>query len=66
MFEIVNLAVNVCLDLIGCFEVVPLTSTPSVIEVGPTKGSPSSFSFFQHKQKALLGSLFLLCELICL
>ena len=31
MLEFVNLAVNVCSNMIGCFEVVPLSPTLTVI-----------------------------------
>ena len=36
LLKFVNLSVNVSLNMIGCFEVVPLSSAPTVIWVRPT------------------------------
>ena len=46
LLKFVNSAVNVSSNMIGYFEIMPLSSVPTVILIRPTKGSPSFF-FFQ-------------------
>ena len=43
LLKIVNLAVNVCSNLIGCFEVVSLAVASAIIQVRPTRVLPLFF-----------------------
>ena len=53
LLEFVNLAVNVCLNMIGCFEIVPLSLAPTVIYVRSTWVLSFFFFFFSDLSRRL-------------
>ena len=48
LLEFVNSTMNVCSKMIGCFEVVPLSPAPTVIQVRPTRDLSLLFDCFQN------------------
>ena len=53
LLKFVNWAVNVCSNLIDCFEFVPLSPTPALIYVTPAKVSSSYFGVFFSTSRRL-------------
>ena len=62
LLKFIYLAVNVCSNLMGCFEVEPLSSTPMIIKWDPPRNLPLLLVFFSMSRRLYFTHCFCLAR----